>query len=286
MDALIVVPARYGSTRFPQKPLHPIAGRLMVERTADVAARAAEGLEGVAHVVATDHEAIQHACAERAIPVVMTPADAPSGSDRALAAVRALGVSPRVVVNLQGDAPLTPPGHVRALLDASRAVASDVWTPVERLSWAALDDLRARKRETPFSGTTCVADASGRALWFSKVIIPGLRKEAALREAAGGDRHAPSPVLRHVGLYAYTLTALERFASLPESPMERLEGLEQLRFLENGMGVHTVAVEPAAVAMSGVDTPQDAALAEELIARHGDPFGRPFHPSAQEEARA
>jgi 3-deoxy-manno-octulosonate cytidylyltransferase (CMP-KDO synthetase) len=105
------------------------------------------------------------------------------------------------------------------------------------------------------------------ALWFSKTIIPSIRKEAALREASG-----LSPVWRHIGLYGYRMQALEQFASLPVGEYEALEGLEQLRFLENGMSIMSVAVDPGATAMWGIDTPEDAAFAERLIAEHGDPM--------------
>jgi 3-deoxy-manno-octulosonate cytidylyltransferase (CMP-KDO synthetase) len=144
-----------------------------------------------------------------------------------------------------------------------------VATPVVRLSWDALDALRAHKRQTPFSGTTCARTSDGRALWFSKTILPAIRDEAALR-AAG----LTSPVWRHVGLYAYRLAALEAFEAAPASELERLEGLEQLRLLELGLHIDAVAVEPAAFDISGIDTEADIVRAEALIAQYGDPHHR------------
>jgi 3-deoxy-manno-octulosonate cytidylyltransferase (CMP-KDO synthetase) len=105
-------------------------------------------------------------------------------------------------------------------------------------------------------------------LWFSKQIIPAIRNEAKLR--AAGD---PSPVLRHVGLYAYTTEALGRYVGLPLGRYEALEGLEQLRFLENEMAVRAVLSEGSPFDLGGIDTPEDAAEAERLIAARGDPHG-------------
>ncbi|MCA8901450.1 MAG: 3-deoxy-manno-octulosonate cytidylyltransferase [Hyphomonas sp.] len=267
MRTLIVVPARYASQRLPGKPLTLIAGRSMVSRVAAMASRAAEALGEAEAVVATDDERIQSHCRERGIPVVMTDPDLPSGTDRALAAVDALGASPEVVVNLQGDSPFTPPEHVVAVAEAARTSGADAATPYVRLSWGALDQFRVHKLETPFSGTTLVHDAAGRALWFSKNLIPAMRKEASLR-AAGGL----SPVCRHIGLYAYRLEALRRYVSLPEGHYEKLEGLEQLRLLENGMSIQCVEVQPDRIAIPGIDTAEDVALAERLVAELGDPL--------------
>ena len=145
--------------------------------------------------------------------------------------------------------------------------ALDAVTPIVQMSWADLDEVRERKKETPFSGTSCIVNAEDEALWFSKNILPAIRKEEKLRET-----EALSPVWRHIGLYGYKRAALERFVSLPEGHYERLEGLEQLRFLENGMRIQAVKVAAAPSAMWGIDTPQDAAHAEKLIAEHGEPL--------------
>jgi 3-deoxy-manno-octulosonate cytidylyltransferase (CMP-KDO synthetase) len=141
-----------------------------------------------------------------------------------------------------------------------------VATPVVRLSWTALDALRAHKQASPFSGTTCVRASDGRALWFSKAVIPTIRNETGLRQ-----EQALSPVFRHLGLYAYRYAALAAFEATVPSPYEVLEGLEQLRFLEAGVEVLTVETAPPRHAMSGIDTRDDVALAERLIADHGEP---------------
>lgn len=267
MRTLIVIPARHGSTRFPAKPLHAIAGRTLLERVIDIAAGTARGDGLVDYVVATDHEAIKAHAREVGAPVVMTDPELPSGTDRALAAVDALGREVDFIVNLQGDAPFTPVSQVRAVIEAARETGAPVVTPVLRLSWPALDEVRRQKVQHPFSGTSCVRDASGKALWFSKTVLPAMRKEDRLR--AAGEM---SPVYRHIGLYGYRLDALRQFAALPVGVYEELEGLEQLRFLENGIAIQTVEVEATSRSMWGVDTPEDAAHAERLIAEHGDPY--------------
>lgn len=261
MKTLIVIPARYASTRFPGKPLHEIGGVSMLARVIGVARRAGEKA-GARVVVATDDQRIFDHARANDCEAVMTHPDLPSGTDRARAAMQAMAQDTDFVVNLQGDAPFTPAAHVSALID--HAATGDVVTPVVQLSWQALDDIRERKRATPFSGTTCIRAPDGRALWFSKNILPAMRAEKKLREA-----DALSPVLQHIGLYGYSRDALTRIAQLPPSHYEQLEGLEQLRFIENGLRVQAVMVEAPEIAISGIDTPEDARLAEQLLARHG-----------------
>ncbi len=272
MDVLIVIPARMGSTRFPAKPLHKIAGVSLLARVVRIAERVAAGRDRVSYVVGTDDQAIMDHAAGIGAPSVMTDAALPSGTDRAFAAVRALGAAPDFVINLQGDAPFTPPAYVSALIEAAASgIDADVITPVIRMGWEALDTVRAQKASEPFSGTTCIRLPSGQAVWFSKQVLPAIRKEDRLRERA-----PLSPVYRHVGLYGYRLAALERFTGLPVGHYEALEGLEQLRFLENGMTIHAVEVSGAPNAMWGVDTPGDAEHAKALIAAHGDPHLEPL----------
>jgi 3-deoxy-manno-octulosonate cytidylyltransferase (CMP-KDO synthetase) len=263
MKTLIVIPARWQSKRFPGKPLHPINGVSMLARTAAVA-RQAGAASGAQVVIATDDARIMDHAAAIGVPAVMTDPELPSGTDRARAAADIVAPDADFIVNLQGDAPFTPAGHVSALIDSANE--ADVVTPVVQLAWAALDDIRERKKTTPFSGTTCIRGADGRAIWFSKNIIPAIRSETKMRAT-----DVLSPVLQHIGLYGYSRDALARIAALPPSRYEELEGLEQLRFLENGLSVFAVQVQAPDLAISGIDTPEDAALAEQLILRHGDP---------------
>lgn len=264
---LIVIPARFGSTRLPGKPLIEIAGRTLLERVVAIGRRAV-ALSGHAElVVATDDARIAEHADALGCTVAMTADTIQSGSGRAHAAASTRAIPPEIVVNLQGDAPFVPPAVIAALIRALRESAFDVATPVVQLGWPDLDLLREHKRHTPASGTTATRLADGQALWFSKGIIPQLRDEAALR-----TRAALSPIYRHLGVYAYRMLALARFEKLPCGHYEQLEGLEQLRFLENGIPVLTVEVAAPRHPMSGIDSAKDVVLAERLIDQLGDPY--------------
>lgn len=223
---------------------------------------------GLAHtelVVATDDAEIADHARIAGCQAVMTQSAIATGSGRALAAAEQQPVPPRFVVNLQGDSPFQPEGALRAVI-AALEHGAEVATPVIALDWPALDALRDHKTRSPFSGTTCARAPDGRALWFSKTIIPAIRGEDALRAS-----QPLSPVWRHVGLYGYTLDALRRFEQAPPTTLEELEGLEQLRLLELGIPVTTLAVSPPSFDSSGIDTEADIVRVEALIAAHGDP---------------
>jgi len=263
---LIVIPARFGSKRLPGKPLIPIAGRPLLERVVATARHAAAVAGDVDVVVATDDERVADLARSLDCEVALTSSDISSGSGRACAAALARVARPEIVVNLQGDAPFIPPSVIMELIEAARSTDASVATPVVRLDWASLERMREHKRTAPFSGTTCVRATDGRALWFSKSILPAIRDEADQQKL-----EALSPVFRHLGLYAYRLDALEQFERSAPSHYESLEGLEQLRFLEMGLAIQTVEVAPPSHAMSGIDTLEDVALAEALIEQLGDP---------------
>ena len=258
MRIAIVIPARYGSTRFPGKPLAKIGGRSMLSRVVDVAREA--GSADI--IVTTEDQRIADHAKEIGVECILTSADCATGSDRVLEAVRKSGKKYDFVINLQGDAPFTPPEVVAALINAwTKNPKIEVVTPVHQLNWKDLDRLRESKKTTPFSGTTVTIDPQGRALWFSKTIIPALRQE---------DRStALSPIYQHIGLYGFTMAVLEKFCALPQSRYEKLEGLEQLRLLENGIGVQTVRVEiESGLIQTGIDSPEDLKRAEALLAKH------------------
>jgi 3-deoxy-manno-octulosonate cytidylyltransferase (CMP-KDO synthetase) len=266
---LIVIPARYHSRRLPAKPLREIAGVPMVERVACVAASVCRGVGECRHVVATDHEAIARFCRDRAIPVVMTPEDCRDGTERCWRVVEGMADRPDLVVNLQGDNPLCPPWVVSAVIRAwEEAPGAAVYTPCVRLDWKEYDALVEAKRVTPHSGTTVLVDKHLHALAFSKAVLPVIRRPEDARRAS-----PLSPVRRHVGLYAYTREALERHASLERSPYERpeVEGLEQMRFLYNALRVQVVEVDyRGRETTAGVDSEEDVARVEAIIARHGE----------------
>lgn len=267
MKTMIVIPARYASTRLPGKPLVMICGQTMLQRVVNLALSASAGLSDVSVVVATDHEMIMQHCRELGVSAVMTAPDAPSGTDRVAQAVQQMSDKPDFVLNMQGDAPLTPPDFLQAMINAFISCPADMVTPVTQLSWDELDALRKSKSTTPFSGTTAVFDEkTGEAFWFSKTILPAMRHEGMLRM-----KGSMSPIYRHIGLYGYSRRMLEIYHTLPEGRFEQLEGLEQLRLLENGYRIRCVPVDFCGRAnMSGVDSPEDVLRAEGLIAKYGE----------------
>jgi 3-deoxy-manno-octulosonate cytidylyltransferase (CMP-KDO synthetase) len=260
---LIIIPARYASTRLPAKPLVQIAGKTMLSRVVDIARIAATQSNGTSIIVATDHEDIAAHCEELGVDYVMTDPNCPSGTDRCAAALNQINHNPQFVVNLQGDTPLTPPDFISDLIKAYHANPADVMTPITRLSWVELDKMRTQKAGTPFSGTLVAFNQTTmQALWFSKNIIPAIRGEEKLRGSSD-----LSPVWRHIGIYGYETETLMEYTKLAEGYYEKLEGLEQLRLLENGAIIRCVAVDYAGrPSMSGVDSPEDVVRAEQLIA--------------------
>lgn len=267
MNTLIVIPARYGSTRLPGKPLAKIAGQTMLQRVVRIAQAAANGSSKVEVLVATDDSRIAEHCKELGVSWVMTPVECQTGTDRAAWTVQQLKKKPDFVINMQGDAPLTPPDFLRALIDSYAASPCDMLTPVSQMTWEQLDKLRTNKKTTPFSGTTAVFNPqTGAAHWFSKQIIPAIRQEEKLRKAS-----PLSPIFKHLGLYGYSVEMLEAFVKLPPGYFEELEGLEQLRVLEHGFKIRCVPVDyQNRASMSGVDSPEDITRAEALIALHGE----------------
>ncbi len=262
MKTAIIIPARFGSTRFPGKPLVSLGGRSMLSRVVDVARQSTQKLRNVTLAVATEDARIEAHCAEIGIQCVMTSDACKTGSDRVLEAATHLGGDFDFVVGLQGDAPFTPVEAPQKMIEAFIGDPNrEVITPVVRLRWAELDALRESKKMTPFSGTTCVVDRNGQALWFSKNILPAIRKEDIYR------KNEYSPVLQHIGLYGFRFDVLKKFVTLPEGAYEKLEGLEQLRLLENGISIQTVELKVnAGLAQAGIDSPEDVARAEKILA--------------------
>ncbi|KFL37813.1 3-deoxy-manno-octulosonate cytidylyltransferase [Arenimonas donghaensis] len=244
-DFIVAIPARYGATRLPGKPLRLIAGEPMVVH---VARRAlAAGASEV--VVATDDPRIAEALAGQPLRVCMTRAEHPSGTDRLAECAAQLGWDDdQIVVNLQGDEPFAPPEGIRAVaaaLASGGAEMATLATPIEDAQ--TLFDPNAVK---------LVRDANGLALYFSRAPIPWQRERFAR------DRLGPvaGTALRHIGIYAYRAGFLRTFTRLPPGQLEQLEALEQLRVLEAGhrirVGLSPVEFPP------GVDTEADLARAE------------------------
>lgn len=276
MKSLIIIPARYGSKRFPGKPLALLEGKRILERVWEIASFVCNKVEDCEAIVATETPSennpsnrIIEFCHSNNINVVTTSERCRSGSDRVWEVVSKLENQPDVIVNLQGDVPICPPSFVTQLIDAlHNCPEASVATIYTQLTWEALDELRCAKIENPFSGTTVIVNPQNEALWFSKNIIPAIRNEAQLREES-----SLSPILRHVGLYAYRFDALRFFANSPKSQYEQLEQLEQLRFLENGKKILMVEGHyPSGYekSTSGVDSPQDLERIAQIIRSYGE----------------
>jgi 3-deoxy-manno-octulosonate cytidylyltransferase (CMP-KDO synthetase) len=216
----VVIPARFGSTRLPGKVLLEIGGKSVLEWVHD-RARASKAREVI---VATDDERIAAAARAFRADVVMTSASHPSGTDRIAEVARARAwKDDDIVVNLQGDEPLMPPALIDQVADLLAAGGADIGT----LS----APLQAPAELTDPNVVKVVADTQGRALYFSRAPIPWNRD----------DPRSPREARRHVGMYAYRVSALKHLTALPASPLEQLERLEQLRALENGLVIRVAA---------------------------------------------
>ncbi len=266
MKTAIVIPARYGSTRFPGKPLAKIGGVPMLQRVVEIGRKAAAQYPDCTLLVATEDERVEKFCAEIDVPCVMTSDNCPTGSDRVLEAVRKSAADAEFIFGLQGDAPFTPADAIPKMMDVVHKDKDvEVITPVIRLRWTELDNLREAKKITPFSGTTAIINAQENALWFSKNIIPAIRKEDKLKEQSEF-----SPIHQHIGLYGFRRDVLEHFVKLPQGDYEQLEGLEQLRLIENGISIRCVKLDVAAgLAQAGIDSPEDIERAERLLQNAG-----------------
>jgi 3-deoxy-manno-octulosonate cytidylyltransferase (CMP-KDO synthetase) len=263
MNAVILIPARYASSRYPGKPLVELKGaggmaKPLIQRSVE-AARRVPGVSGV--FVVTDDERIADACLPARVGVIMTSPECRNGTERCAEALSQLHEAD-LVINFQGDALLTPPGFVEALM-ARMAQDGDalVATPAMRLKSDIVRALKAEEAAGRVGGTTVVTDAQGYALYFSKRLIPHLPDGALDGET--------SPVRLHVGVYAYRPEALERYIATPVSELETLEGLEQLRFLVARIPVAVIDVATPPFALRELNNPEDVAPIEEALAEAG-----------------
>jgi 3-deoxy-manno-octulosonate cytidylyltransferase (CMP-KDO synthetase) len=236
IGVLGVIPARLASTRLARKVLREIAGRPMLAWVYD-AAKACPQLDEV--LIATDSEEVAHLCRQNHWPVQLTAPDLPSGTDRVHAVAQSIPAE--IYVNIQGDEPLLKPEHLTALLAPFAHPHVDVATLKVRCTPENIANPNAVK---------VVTAHDGRALYFSRATIPYDRD------------HANPEYWKHIGLYAYRRGALNRFAALPPSPLERTERLEQLRLLENNF---TLYVSPTDFDTIGVDTEEDLQRVEQIL---------------------
>jgi 3-deoxy-manno-octulosonate cytidylyltransferase (CMP-KDO synthetase) len=262
MNSVILIPARYASSRYPGKPLVGLKGatgvsKPLVHRSVE-AARRVPGVSGV--YVVTDDERIAQSCREAQVAVLMTSPECRNGTERCAEALAQLH-DPDLVINFQGDALLTPSYFVEALIDRMSGGEAEVATPAMRLRSSEVRVLQAEEAAGRVGGTTVVTDSTGRALYFSKRLIPHLPAKAL-----AGDM---SPVRLHVGVYAYRPAALQAYSERAPAELEELEGLEQLRFLAAGIPVAVVDVEPPAFALRELNNPEDVGPIEEALALAG-----------------
>lgn len=239
MKVAAVIPARFGSTRFPGKVLAMLGGKPIVQWVWEAAKKSKAG----SVLVATDDDKVKAAVESFGGKAVMTSPSHPSGSDRIWEAAQ--GVDADIIINVQGDEPLMPPEVIDMLIDAMAS------SPAPDMATVVVPCKRADVKDNP-NLVKAVVGADGFALYFSRSMIPHLRE--------GGEE---TEVCRHWGIYAYTRAALKKFVSLPEGRLERCEKLEQLRALENGMRIKVVTTAFQSV---GIDTPEDLELAKDFLA--------------------
>ena len=264
MSVLIAIPARYASSRYPGKPLATLTGatgeaRSLIERSWDAACEVS-GADKV--VVATDDNRIADAVDAFGGEVVMTSPACANGTERCAETMQGLQQEFEIIVNLQGDAPLTPAWFVEDLIAGLRNhPQAQVATPVLRTEGRALNGLLEDRRAGRVGGTTAVFGTDYNALYFSKEVIPYLGRTY-------GDDDA-TPVFHHVGVYAYRPAALKAYPAWPVGPLEQLEGLEQLRFLENGVPMLCVEVEAKGRQFWELNNPEDVPRIEAMLAEMG-----------------
>ena len=253
--ALIVIPARWSSSRFPGKPLVSITGIPMLQRVWNIAKSVGQ-IEKV--VIATDSSEIANFCLQIGAEFVITSASCLTGSDRVLEAVKILNANQDIIFSFQGDAVLLPPWIVEGLIDhMSEDKKIQIATPAIKLEGESLKNFIDAKNRGSSSGTCVTFDSKGDALYFSKSLIPYSRKQE-------------HEVYRHLGLYAYRKEALESFAALKQGHFEKIEQLEQLRILESGGKIRVVVSELRGRTLHSVDNPEDVAIVEAIIEREGE----------------
>ena len=262
LRTVIFIPARYQSTRFPGKPLAKLKGaggveKSLIQRSWD-AAMSVTGVDEV-HIL-TDDNRIREASEKFGASVLMTSSSCRNGTERCAEAVGSLEQKANLIVNLQGDAPLTPPHYVAALIAAMETDLSiKMSTPVLKTPKEHLAKLQNDRANGRVGATTAVFAANNDALYFSKEVLP-------FYDNAPNDA---VPVYHHVGCYAYRPETLSQYGKLVEGPLEKREGLEQLRFLENGIPVKCIEVDSHGREFWELNNPSDIELIEAIMAKEG-----------------
>ena len=264
MKAAILIPARFASTRYPGKPLVGLKGaggseKTLIQRSYEAATR----VPGIADVhVVTDDARIADAVRAFGGSALMTSEACRNGTERCAEATDQLADDIDVIINFQGDALLTPPGFVTALVDQLKTdPAAQVATPAMRQRVNEVRRLQSEEAAGRVGGTSVVIDGEGRALYFSKKLIPYL--------PAGALEGEMSPVRLHIGVYAYRRSALATYVATPPTELEELEGLEQLRFLVASVPIHVVDVATPPFTLRELNNPEDVTPIEDALAMAG-----------------
>lgn len=260
MKTVILIPARYASTRYPGKPLVELTQKDGSKKSlVQMSWEAAKGVSGVDAVyVATDDDRIRDAAEGFGADVIMTSEECENGTARCADALAIAGLEADLIINLQGDAPLTPAWFVEDLINAMKSdPEAQVATPVLRCDPLTYGHFVEDRKAGRVGGTTAVFDAKGHAIYFSKEVLPFIDPHKVPEDKI--------PVFHHVGVYAYRPDALRDYGNWPVSELETLEGLEQLRFLYNGAKVRCVQVEGRGRVFWELNNPEDTARIESVL---------------------
>ena len=246
MKLLAIIPARYASSRFPAKPLAMLGGKLVVERVYEQVRKVVNKV-----VVATDDERIYNAVVAFGGEAIMTSANHKSGTDRCAEAYEKLGYDADIVLNIQGDEPFIAPEQIEALIACFDNKATDIATLVK--PFAAEDNIEVL--ESPNSPKVVINEI-GEAIYFSRSVVPYLRD---IERSEWLKHHT---FYKHIGIYAFRAEVLRAITTLPQSPLESAEKLEQLRWLEGG---YKIGVGVTSIETIGIDTPEDLTKAEHFL---------------------
>lgn len=269
MKAVIIIPARWDSERLPNKPFVKIKGKEMLLRVIEIAQFVKDSRPEIKDVyVATNDERIIDFCTHENTNSVFVPEYCRCGTDRVAFAVDRLKLDIDFVINYQGDNPLCPPWFLENILDEYiKDNSLEVISPMVNLTWNELDKLRDLKQTSPFSGTTTVFDKNHDAIWFTKQILPAIRREGVLR-----SHLLKSPVYKHIGIYGYSVNTLKKVLSFTASDYMDMEGLEQFLFLDNGVKIRLCEVDykNRGESMPGINTIDLVEMAERIIETYGE----------------
>ena len=260
MKTVIIIPARYASTRYPGKPLVQLRTKEGKKSLIQLSWEAANKVSGVSEIyVATDDKRIEEHAVTFGAKVVQTSSKCKNGTERCAEAVNNAQLDAEIIVNFQGDAPLTPSWFVEDIIAALKADKStDMATPVLRLDRKSYNLFSEDRKSDRVGGTTVVFDKHMCALYFSKELIPFFEISKI-----GSDEQIPC--YHHVGVYAYRKNILKDYLRWPESNLEKLEGLEQLRFLFENKRVNCVEVNSKGHVFWELNNPQDVQLIEKVL---------------------